>query len=265
MKDILKEITAHKRSEVAARRVRRPLATVREAATAAGAGRGFRAALETATVPAVIAELKKASPSAGTLREAFDPAAIARSYAAAGAAGLSVLTDERYFQGSDCHLREARQACDLPLLRKDFVVDAYQLHEARALGADCVLLIVAALDAAQLKDFAALATELGLDALIEVHDRRELDMALETSPRLLGINNRDLGTFRTSIDTTLALLPAVPAGVTVVSESGIAEPQDVARLTEAGVKAFLVGTAFMRAADPGAALRGLFADAWRRS
>lgn len=259
MSNILAEITAHKATEVAARQARRPLASVRRAAEAAGPLRGFRQALQQAHPPAVIAELKKASPSAGTLREAFDPEVIARGYEAAGAACLSVLTDERYFQGADCHLQIARQATSLPVLRKDFVVDAYQLYEARALGADCVLLIVAALDAAQLGYFSQLAAELGIDALIEVHDQRELEAALELAPPLLGINNRDLATFRTRIATTLELLPAVPAGTLVVSESGIGTREDVARLTAAGVTALLVGTSFMRSADPGTALRALLA------
>ena len=263
MGGILAEITAHKATEVAARRARRPLAAVRRGAAAAGPPRGFRRALQQARAPAVIAELKKASPSAGVLREAFDPHAIARSYEAAGAACLSVLTDERYFQGADCHLQIARQATSLPVLRKDFVVDAYQLFEARALGADSVLLIVAALDAAQLGDFSQLAVELGMDALIEVHDQQELEAALKLAPPLLGINNRDLATFRTRIATTLDLLPAVPAGTLVVSESGIGTPEEVARLTAAGVTALLVGTSFMRAADPGAALRALLAGSDR--
>ena len=258
MSGILAEITAHKRTEVAARQARRPLPELRRAAEVAAPCRGFRQALLDAAGPAVIAEVKKASPSAGILRADFDPAAIASAYEVAGAACLSVLTDERYFHGADCHLRLVRQACALPVLRKDFVVDAYQLYEARALGADCVLLIVAALDASQLAELAQLADELGMDALVEVHDERELERALALAPWLLGINNRDLATFRTRIETTLRLLPAVPAGVAVVSESGIGTREDVARLAAAGVRAFLVGTAFMRAADPGAALEALF-------
>ena len=261
MSGILAEITAHKATEVAARRVRRPLASVRRDAAAAGPARGFRQALQQAPAPAVVAELKRASPSAGALRPEFDPEAIARGYESAGAACLSVLTDERYFQGADCHLQLARRATALPALRKDFVVDAYQLYEARALGADCVLLIAAALDAAQLADFSQLAAELDIDALIEVHDRQELEAALQLAPPLLGINNRNLATFRTCIATTLELLPTVPAGTLVVSESGIGTPEDVARLTAAGATALLVGTAFMRAADPGAALRALIAGA----
>lgn len=258
MSDILAEIAAHKCAEVAARQARRPLRELRRAAEAAAPCRGFRQALLDAAGPAVIAEVKKASPSAGILRADFDPAAIASAYEAAGAACLSVLTDERYFQGADCHLRQARQACALPVLRKDFVVDAYQLYEARALGADCVLLIVGALDASQLAELAQLADELAMDALVEVHDERELERALALAPRLLGINNRDLATFRTRIETTLRLLPAVPAGVAVVSESGIGASEDVAQLAAAGVRAFLVGTAFMQAKDPGAALEALF-------
>lgn len=258
MSGILAEITAHKRAEVAARQARRALPELRRAAEAAEPCRGFRQALLDAAAPAVVAEIKKASPSAGVLRADFDPAAIARAYQRAGAACLSVLTDERYFHGADCHLRQARGACSLPVLRKDFVVDAYQLYEACALGADCVLLIVAVLDASQMAELAQLASELAMDALVEVHDEGELDRALALSPALLGINNRNLATFSTSIDTTLRLLPAVPAGTTVVSESGIGAPEDVAQLAAAGVGAFLVGTAFMRATDPGAALEALF-------
>ena len=259
MSGILAEITAHKRTEVAARQARRPLPELRRAAEATGPCRGFRQALLDAAAPAVIAEVKKASPSTGVLRADFDPAAIASAYQRAGAACLSVLTDERYFHGADCHLRQARRATALPVLRKDFVVDAYQLYEARALGADCALLIIAALETRKLADLTQLAAELGLDVLVEVHDERELDRALALSPALLGINNRDLATFSTRIDTTLRLLPSVPAGVAVVSESGIGTPEDVARLAAAGVRAFLVGTAFMRATDPGAALEALFA------
>lgn len=264
MSGILAEITAHKRTEVAARQARRPLPELRRAAEAAAPCRGFRQALLDAAGPAVIAEIKKASPSAGILRADFDPAAIASAYEAAGAACLSVLTDQRYFQGADCHLRQARRACALPVLRKDFVVDAYQLYEARDLGADCVLLIVAALDASQLAELAQLADELAMDALVEVHDERELERALALALRLLGINNRDLATFRTRIETTLRLLPAVPAGVAVVSESGIGTREDVAQLAAAGVRAFLVGTAFMQAKDPGAALEALFGDGPRQ-
>ncbi len=255
--DILERIVQHKRGEVAARKRCLPLASLRAEAAEARSTRGFAAALE-ATGPAVIAEIKRASPSEGVIREDFEPAAIAASYEAAGARCLSVLTDERFFQGADAHLTQARGACGLPVLRKDFVVDAYQIFEARALGADCVLLIAACLEPAEMRELAVLAEGLGLDVLIEVHDRAELDAALAAKPRLLGINNRDLRTFQTSIDTTIELLEAVPAGVTVVSESGIHTPEAVARLRDAGVGAFLVGTAFMREADPGAALARLF-------
>ena len=254
---ILADILEHKAMEVAARRRQRPLAAMRTAAAAADACRGFAAALADRT-PAVIAEVKQASPSKGVIREHFEPAAIARSYEAAGAACLSVLTDERYFLGCDGHLAEARLATSLPTLRKDFVIDEYQLFEARALGADCVLLIAAALPPQRLAEFSQLAAELGMDALVEVHDRGELEAVLRASPKLVGINNRNLRTFDTSLDTTLDLLDAIPAGVRVVTESGIRTPADVRRLREAGVNAFLVGEAFMREEDPGAALRALF-------
>lgn len=254
---ILADILEHKAMEVAARRQKRPLAAMRAAAEAADAPQGFAAALAEHT-PAVIAEIKKASPSKGLIREQFEPAAIAQSYEAAGAACLSVLTDERYFLGSDSHLAEARLATALPALRKDFVIDEYQLFEARALGADCVLLIAAALPPQQVAEFSQLAAELGMDALVEVHDRRELEAVLPATPQLVGINNRNLRTFDTSLNTTLELLDAIPAGVRVVTESGIRAPADVRRLREAGVNAFLVGEAFMREQDPGAALRALF-------
>ena len=254
---ILDRIVAHKHSEVAARQARRPLAEVRRAAESAAPTRGFQRAVSSGR-PAVIAEIKRASPSAGVIRENFDAAAIAASYERAGAACLSVLTDEHFFQGADDHLLSARSACRLPVLRKDFIVAPYQMFETRALGADCCLLIVAALNAGQLAELSALATELALDTLVEVHDRRELELALRVSPRLLGINNRDLRTFATRIETTIDLLDAVPTGVAVVAESGIGTVEDVRRLRAAGVEAFLVGTAFMREPDPGAALRRLF-------
>lgn len=254
---ILEEILAHKVGEVAERRARRSLADIRNAAEAAPPARGFTEALR-GRRPGVIAEIKKASPSKGVIRPQFEPVGIARAYEAAGAACLSVLTDECYFQGQDAYLVAARDATALPALRKDFVVDAYQVFEARALGADCILLIVSALDAHRLRQFDALARELGMDVLIEVHDADELDTALTLTPALVGINNRDLRTFDTSLDTTLELLPAIPAGVHVVTESGIHTREDVQRMRRAGVEAFLVGEAFMRAADPGAALRSLF-------
>lgn len=257
MSDILARITANKRAEIAARRAELPLATLRRRAESATSCRGFLQALQ-ATRPAVIAELKRASPSAGVIRADYDPVAIAQSYQCAGAACFSVLTDERFFQGADEHLCAARASCRLPALRKDFIVDPYQVYETRAIGADCLLLIVAALDAAELRELAQLAGEVGLDVLVEVHDQRELERALALQPQLLGINNRNLATFETALDTTIDLLDAVPAGTTVVAESGIHTPADVRRLRDAGIEAFLVGTALMREADPGAALRRLF-------
>ena len=260
---VLDRILAHKRDEVAQRRRSKPMITVIDGARAAPPMRGFVAALSArieAGDPAVIAEVKKASPSKGIIREDFDPTAIARSYASAGAACLSVLTDENYFQGHDRYLVDARAATRLPALRKDFVVDPYQIYEARMLGADCVLLIVAALEPALLRECHACATELGLDVLIEVHDRPELGRALELSPKLVGINNRDLRTFDTKLTTTYDLLPEIPNGTVVVTESGIHDRAQVAAMRARGVNAFLVGEAFMRARDPGAALRTLFFD-----
>ncbi len=254
---ILAEIIEHKRAETRARKTTRPLAAVRRDAENAAPARAFAERI-VADRPAVIAEIKKASPSEGVIRRDFDPRAIASAYASAGASCLSVLTDRRFFQGDDAHLAAARAACELPVLRKDFIVDEYQVYETRALGADCLLLIVAALEPAQLADFNRLAQAIGLDVLIEVHDRAELDHALALDPRIVGINNRDLATFATSLDTTLDLLGDVPDGVSVVTESGIHTPADVRRMLDAGVYAFLVGTAFMRATDPGAALCGLF-------
>jgi indole-3-glycerol phosphate synthase len=264
--DVLQRILARKREELAARAARVPLRELRARAGEAPPTRGFAAAVQAAVAagrPAVIAEVKKASPSRGVIRADFDPAAIARSYAAAGATCLSVLTDADFFQGDDAHLRQARAACALPVLRKDFTIDAYQLAEARALGADCILLIVAALDDAALADLCAQALDSGLDVLVEAHDAAELERALRlpaTGGRLplLGVNNRDLRSFEVSLDTTLALREAVPAGRILVTESGIAAPVDVARMRAAGVHAFLVGEAFMREPDPGTALRRLF-------
>ena len=208
--------------------------------------------------PAVIAEVKKASPSAGVIRPDFQPAAIAESYEAGGAACLSVLTDERYFQGHRDYLAEARDACALPVLRKDFIVDSWQVLESRALGADCILLIVAALDDGPLRDLHGQARELGLDVLVEVHDEAELGRALAIDAQLVGVNNRDLHRFATDLGTSERLRPLVPAERTLVAESGIHTRADVARLQRAGISAFLVGEAFMRAKDPGAALRELF-------
>ena len=267
MSDILRTILARKREEVAERKARIPLAELRARHADAPPARGFAAAVRrrvAAGQPTVIAEIKKASPSKGLIRADFDPAAIARSYESGGATCLSVLTDVDFFQGSDAYLREAREACTLPVLRKDFTVDVYQVHEARAIGADAILLIAAALDNAVLVNLHALAIECGLDVLVEVHNPVDLQRALMLTnpPRtLIGINNRDLRTFETSIDTTLSLKEAVPHDRLLVTESGIATRDDVARLRAAGVNAFLVGETFMRAAEPGAELAKLFAGA----
>ena len=261
MTNVLDTILARKAEEVAERGSLRPLAQLRAAAEAQPPARGFADAIRrkhAEGLPAVIAEVKKASPSKGLIRADFDPPAIARSYEAGGAACLSVLTDVDYFQGSDAYLQQARAACALPALRKDFTVDEYQVVEARALGADCILLIVAALDDVQLADLAVCALELGMDVLVEVHDIDELERALQVPAPLLGINNRNLKTFDVSLDTTLRLRGAVPADRICVTESGIAVPEDVARMRDAGVETVLVGEAFMREADPGAALRRLF-------
>jgi indole-3-glycerol phosphate synthase len=262
MSDILDRILVTKRAEVQQAAAVRPLAEVRRAAEARGGLRDFSAGIRRKLAggqPAVIAEVKKASPSKGVLRAEFDPAAIAASYAAHGAACLSVLTDREYFQGAPEYLALARDACGLPALRKDFIVDPYQVLEARALGADAILLIVAALDDARLRELEALAASLGMATLVEVHDAAELERALRLATPLVGINNRNLRTFETTLDTTLALLPSIPHDRIVVTESGILAPPDVARMRAAGVNAFLVGEAFMRAADPGAELARLFA------
>ncbi|MDD9962869.1 MAG: indole-3-glycerol phosphate synthase TrpC [Gammaproteobacteria bacterium] len=264
---VLDQIIAQKRDEVAERGRRRGSAELKEeifeAEIKGQFPRGFAEALDrtiAAGHPAVIAELKKASPSKGLIRASYDPAAIAPQYEAAGAACLSVLTDEAFFQGADQHLQAARQATALPVLRKDFMINEYQILESRALGADCVLLIVSALDAAQLEALYQQALTLGLDALIEVHDAGELETALKLNPRLVGINNRNLKTFETRLETTLDLLGQIPDGVRVVTESGFHEPGQVRMMRERGVGAFLVGEAFMRADDPGAALSLLFGD-----
>ena len=262
MSTILDTILARKRDEVAARRQQVSQFELKARAASAPPVRGFADAIAgkiAAGLPAVIAEVKKASPSKGVIRAEFDPAAIARSYQVGGAACLSVLTDVDFFQGSDAFLQQARAACTLPVLRKDFIVDAYQVYEARVLGADCVLLIAAALDDVQLSEYAFIADALGMDVLVEVHDLDELERALPVPAPLLGINNRNLKTFEVALQTTLDLQHAVPADRVLVTESGILAPADVARMRNADVHAFLVGEAFMRQPDPGAALRELFA------
>jgi len=261
MSDILHKILAHKAEEVAAAKRERPLARLREDAQAAAPPRDFVGALRGKIAhgqAAVIAEIKKASPSKGLLRADFDPAAIAASYAAHGAACLSVLTDREFFQGAPQFLIEARQACALPALRKDFMIDAYQVFEARALGADCILLIAAALDAARMRDLEALARELGMAVLVEVHDAAELDAALALVTPLIGVNNRNLRTFETRLATTLELLPRIPPGRLVVTESGILARADVELMRANGVHAFLAGEAFMRAEEPGVELESMF-------
>ena len=261
MSNILDQIVAVKWQEVAAARARVGEAALRQQAAEQAAPRGFAAALRAkvaACQPAVIAEIKKASPSKGVIREHFVPADIAASYARHGAACLSVLTDEQFFQGHADFLRQARAACPLPVLRKDFMVDPYQVLEARAMGADCILLIAACLSDAQMADLEACALELGLDVLVEVHDGDELDRALRLKTPLLGINNRNLKTFAVTLDTTLGLLPRVPADRLLVTESGIGGRADVQRMRAAHVQAFLVGETFMRADDPGAALAAVF-------
>ena len=260
--DILKKIAAVKHEEVAAAQARKPLAEVREDAESRVLTRDFLGALRGkigAGQPAVIAEIKKASPSKGVLRADFIPADIAQSYAEFGAACLSVLTDKQFFQGSVDYLKQARASCQLPVLRKDFMVDAYQVYEARAMGADAILLIAACLDDAQMADFEAIARSLDMAVLVEVHDGAELDRALRLKTPLVGINNRNLRTFEVTLDTTLGLLKNVPADRLLVTESGILKPHDVKTLRDAGVHAFLVGEAFMRAEDPGLALAQLFA------
>jgi len=262
MSDILDKIVAVKREEIPAARARRSEAALRDLAAVQSAPRGFAAALRAkvaAGQAAVIAEVKKASPSKGVIRAHFVPAEIAASYAAHGAACLSVLTDERFFQGHADYLQQARAACTLPVLRKDFMIDPYQVLEARAIGADCILLIAACLSDGQMAELEACAFEQGLDVLVEVHDGDELDRALRLKTPLVGINNRNLRTFDVTLDTTLGLLPRVPADRLLVTESGILGRADVQRMRDADVHAFLVGEAFMRAADPGAALAELFA------
>jgi indole-3-glycerol phosphate synthase len=265
MSDILNKILAVKADEVAAAKKHRDLYSLRrevETDTEMRANlRGFEASLRRSIAAGhagVIAEVKKASPSKGVLRADFQPAAIAESYAKGGAACLSVLTDVQFFQGATAYLQQARAACELPVIRKDFMVDLYQVYEARAMGADAILLIVAALDHGLMAELEACAQELGMDVLVEVHDGDELNAALRLNTRLLGINNRNLRTFEVTLDTTLGLLPNIPAERLVVTESGILAPADVKRMRDANVHAFLVGEAFMRAPDPGTELRRLF-------
>ena len=278
MSDILDKILAVKAIEIAAAKKIKPFEAMRAAAESASQPRDFIGALQTKIVagkPAVIAEIKKASPSKGILRADFKPGEIAASYAQHGAACLSVLTDKDFFQGSPDYLREARAACDLPVLRKDFMIDPYQVYEARAMGADCILLIVAAFKTPsplagegrgegekfalkQMQDLEALAHSLGMAVLVESHDRAELDAALQLKTPLIGINNRNLRTFETRLETTLNLLPSIPSDRIIITESGILAPEDVARMRQNHVNAFLVGEAFMRAADPGLELARLF-------
>ena len=262
MSDILTRILAVKQQEIAAARARMPLDAVRRAAESAPPVRDFHGAMAAKIATghaAVIAEVKKASPSKGVLRDPFDPAAIGASYAAGGAACLSVLTDVQFFQGAPEYLRLARDASGLPCLRKDFIVDPYQVYEARALHADCILLIVAALEQARMLELEAIAASVGLQVLVEVHDAAELDRALALRTPLLGINNRNLRTFETTLATTVSLLPRIAPGRMVVTESGILRREDVATMRREGVHAFLVGEAFMRAPDPGKELERLFA------
>ena len=262
MSDILDKIVAVKREEVAAALKQKSLAVVRADAESRVLTRDFEGAMRAkiaAGQPAVIAEIKKASPSKGVLRADFIPADIAQSYAEYGAACLSVLTDRQFFQGGVDYLKQARASCNLPVLRKDFMIDVYQIYEARAMGADAILLIAACLDDAQMADMEAVARGLDMAVLVEVHDRAELARALKLKTRLVGINNRNLKTFEVSLQTTLDMLPEVPADRLLVTESGILSPEDVRRMRDAQVNAFLVGEAFMRASEPGLALSQLFA------
>lgn len=263
MADILDKIVAVKHAEIAAAKKRKPLEAVREDALSRVLTRDFEAALRAKVAagrPAVIAEVKKASPSKGVLREDFIPADIAQSYAEHGAACLSVLTDRDFFQGSSDYLKQARASCDLPVLRKDFIVDPYQVYESRAMGADCILLIAACLDDARMAELEGIARSLDMAVLVEVHDAAELQRALKLKTRLVGVNNRNLRTFEVTLETTLAMLKDVPADRLLVTESGIQSREDVQRMRAAGVHAFLVGEAFMRAKEPGEALAALFGD-----
>ncbi len=261
MSDILQKILLVKAQEVATAQAAKPLAQIRTEAEQASPPRDFVGAIRSkiaAGQAAVIAEIKKASPSKGVLRADFRPGEIAASYARHGAACLSVLTDQQFFQGSAEYLQQARAACSIPVLRKDFIIDAYQIYQSRAMGADCILLIAAALTLDQMKSFETLAHKLGMAVLVEVHDAHELDVALQLQTPLLGINNRNLRTFEVSLQTTLDLLPRIPDHCIVITESGIIQPHDVQRMRSHQVNTFLVGEAFMRAADPGMELARLF-------
>ena len=259
--DILTQILRRKQQEIESRQQTVSIKQIRQRAGRAPVPRGFIKSLQyrlTGGQAAVIAEIKKASPSKGVIREDFDPAAIAESYAAAGAACLSVLTDEDFFQGHDDFLIAAHAACALPVIRKDFIIDPYQVYEARAMGSDCILLIVAALYDQPLAELYKLANELGMDVLVEIHNRQELDRALRLDLDVIGVNNRDLKTFETHLSTTLDLLEQIPESCLVVTESGIHTQQDVKLMRDHGVNIFLVGEAFMRAEQPGEALKALF-------
>ncbi|MEM7562849.1 MAG: indole-3-glycerol phosphate synthase TrpC [Pseudomonadota bacterium] len=259
--DILNRILARKQEEIRERRARLPLEALQQQILQADAPRGFVASMQQrieSGESAVIAEIKKASPSKGVIREAFDPVEIAMSYQRGGASCLSVLTDQDFFQGHDDYLKAARSACNIPVLRKEFIMESYQVYEARAMGADCILLIVAALDDAALLELHQEATSLGMDVLVEVHDREELARAMRLDLSLVGINNRDLRTFDTSLDTTISMLSEIPENCMVVTESGIHTAEDVMLMREHQVHAFLVGEAFMRVPDPGAGLKELF-------
>ncbi|MEY4717473.1 MAG: hypothetical protein RL563_91 [Pseudomonadota bacterium] len=259
--DILKKILAKKREEVARRQINTPLSLLQEIAGSVQGPRGFYQALRSKAAqqkPAIIAEIKKASPSQGVIREDFKPVEIAVDYAFNGATCLSVLTDKEFFQGSEANLQMVREKCPLPAIRKDFMIDPYQIHESRALGADCVLLIVAALEDAMLKELADTAIGLGMDVLVEVHDAEELERALVLNLPMIGINNRNLRTFEVSLQTTLTLKNQIPDDKLIVTESGIHSPDDVKLMQDNGIYTFLVGEAFMRAASPGQKMRELF-------
>lgn len=259
--DILKKILNRKAEEVASRKQRTPISTLQEIASCIEAPRGFAQALQNkaqSKKPAIIAEIKKASPSKGVIRENFNPLEIAQDYSMSGATCLSILTDKDFFQGSEAYLQKAREHCPLPVLRKDFMIDPYQITESRALGADCILLIVAALEDAQMHELANLAAEQGMDVLIEVHDARELERALTIDTKLMGINNRNLRTFETSLQTTLDLKKAIPDDRLVITESGIHTEEDVQLMLDNEIYTFLVGEAFMKTEYPGEKMRELF-------